>query len=185
MALYEGGEMPKTRAEKAEIIEKLHERAKGATIAIVTNFKGMNVESMQNLRKKVKEQNIHFQVVKNTLARIALKDTPHEILRDHFKDCCAIAFGYDDPVVAAKVLVEYTKTEKNFEVRFGSYEGQFLDASKIEALSKLPGKNELLAQLLGLLNAPATNLVCLLSNLLRGLLYALNGIKEKKEKEGK
>jgi len=185
LALFEGGEMPKTRAEKAEIIERLHEKAKEATIAVVTNFKGMNVESMQNLRKKVKEQNVHFQVVKNTLARIALKNTPHEVLKDHFKDCCAIAFGYDDPVIAAKVLVEYSKKENNFKIRFGSYEGKFLDASQIEALSKLPGKNELLAQLLGVLNAPTTNLVCLLSNLLRNLLYVLNGIKEKKEKEGK
>ncbi len=177
--------MPKTRAEKAEIISKLHDKAKEATIAIVTNFKGMNVESMSNLRKKVKEQNIYFQVVKNTLARIALKDTPHEILKDHFRDCCAIAFGYDDPVVAAKTLVEYTKVDPKLEIRFGSYEGEFLDASKIEALSKLPGKQELLAKLLGTLNAPATNLVCLLSNLLRSLLFALNAIKEKKQKEEK
>ncbi len=174
--------MPKTRAEKAEIIEKIHEKAKDATVAIVANFKGMSVESMETLRKKVKEQNIYFQVVKNTLARIALKDTPHEILKDHFRDCCAIAFGYDDPVVAAKILVEHAKGEKNFEIRFGAFEGSFLEADKIEALSKLPGKQELLAQLLGLLNTPPTNLVCLLSNLLRGLLYALNGIKDKKER---
>ncbi len=169
------------REEKAQIIESLQEKARNANIALVTDFRGLNVEKMEELRGKLREENIDFQVVKNTLAKIALQDTSHEVITDYFKDCCAIAFGYDDPVVAAKVLTEFAKKNKTFQIRFGSYEGEVLDEEKINSLSQLPGRQELIAQLLSTFNAVPTNFVGLFSNLLRNFLYALNGIKEQKE----
>ena len=169
------------REEKAQIIETLHEKANKANIALVTDFRGLDVEKMEELRGKLREQNIDFQVVKNTLAKIALKDSPHEVMTDQFKECCAVAFGYDDPVVAAKVLTEFAKKNKTFQIKFGSYEGEVLDEEKINNLSQLPGRDELIAQLLSTFNAVPSNFVGLFGNLLRNLLYALNGIKEQKE----
>ncbi len=169
------------RTEKAQVIEQIQGKAQGASIALVADFKGLKVSEMEDLRSKLLENNVHFQVVKNTLARIALEDSPHAVIKDELKECCAIAFGHDDPIVAAKVLTQFAKDYKKFEVRFGSFEGSFLSAEDVTNLSKLPGREELLAKLLGTFNAVPTNFVGLFANLLRNLLYALNGIKEQKE----
>jgi large subunit ribosomal protein L10 len=138
---------------------------------------------MTRLRTVLRESNVEYQVVKNTLARIAFDDSQHDVIKDKFKECCAIAFGYDDPVVAAKVLVEFEKKSKKFQTRFASLEGKFLEAHSLKDLSELPGREELLARTLGTMNAVPTNFVCLFANMLRGMLNALNGIKEQKENQ--
>ncbi|GAB6888598.1 50S ribosomal protein L10 [Desulfothermus okinawensis JCM 13304] len=173
--------MSKTRQEKAELIQRIKERVTKANIILVTDFKGLTVEEMETLRGMLREKGVEFQVVKNTLAKIALKGSEFEILGDQLKENCAFAFGYDDPVVAAKVLGEYKKKKKDFKIKFGAFEGQLLDEAKIEQLSKLASKEELLSQMLCTLNAVPTNFVCLFANLIRGLLYALQGIKDQKE----
>jgi len=96
--------LSKTRAEKAELIKRIKEKAEKASIILVTDFKGLTVEEMETLRSMLREKGVEYQVVKNTLARIALKDTDFQVLADVLKENCAFAFGYDDPVVAAKVL---------------------------------------------------------------------------------
>ena len=169
------------RAEKAKIIDDLHQKAEKASIALATDFKGLKVEEMNELRVKLREGNVDYQVVKNTLGRLALQDSSHEVIKDELKECCALAFGYDDPVVAAKMLVDYAKKNKKFAVRFGSLQGKYLSAEDITELSKLPGREELIAKVLGTFNAVPTNFVGLFANLLRNFLYALNGIKEQKE----
>jgi large subunit ribosomal protein L10 len=169
------------RAEKAQVIEQIQQRAQAAGIALVTDFRGLKVSELEELRAKLRENNIDFQVVKNTLARIAFQDSPHAVLTSEFKDCCGVAFGYDDPVVAAKLLSDFAKKNKKFELRLASYEGQLLSEEAVTELSRLPGREELLAKLLSTMNAVPTNFVGLFANLLRNLLYALNGIKEQKE----
>lgn len=169
------------RAEKAKIIDDLQQKAERASIALVTDFKGLKVEEMNELRVKLRENNVDYKVVKNTLGRIALQDSSHEVIKDELKQCCALAFGYDDPVVAAKMLVDFAKKSKKFTVRFGSLQGKYLSAEDITELSKLPGREELIAKMLGTFNAVPTNFVGLFANLLRNFLYALNGIKEQKE----
>jgi len=158
------------RTQKGEVIEKLRGKASTASIAIVTDFKGLKVEEVTPLR-----------VVKNTLARIALDGTPHAVLNDSLKDCCAIAFTAGDPVAAAKILVDFEKGAKNFSTRFASLEGKFLSAAQIDELAKLPGREVLLARALGTMNAVPTNFVGLFANILRNFLYALNAIKDQKE----
>ena len=116
-----------------------------------------------------------------SLARIAFQDGPHGQLSEKLKETCAVAFGYDDPVAVAKVLSDYAKTSKKFAFRFASLEGQFLDEESIKELAKLPGREELLAKLLGTMNAVPTNFVGVLANVLRTFLYALNAIKDQKE----
>lgn len=172
------------REEKAKIIEQLNKKAKEASIALVTDFRGLKVEDMEQLRSRLREQNIDFQVVKNTLARMALEGSPHNVIKDGFRDCCAIAFGYDDPIVASKVLVNFAKKNKNFELRFASFQGEYLTPEKINDLSQLPSREELLSRFLRTCNAVPTNFVSLLGNVMRNFLYALNGIKEQKEQQG-
>jgi len=169
------------RAQKSEIIKKLHGKAEAASVAIVTDFKGLKVEDVIPLRVKLRENGIDYHVVKNTLARIALNDTKHAVLQDSLKECCAIAFSPADPVAAAKVLVEFGKTTKNFSMRFASLNGQFLTSSQVEELAKLPSREVLLAKALGTMNAVPTNFVCLFANVLRTFLYALNAVKDQKE----
>jgi len=169
------------RTQKGEVIEKLRGKAASASIAIVTDFKGLKVEEVTPLRVKLRDSGVDYHVVKNTLARIALDGTQHEILKDFLKECCAIAFASGDPVAAAKILVEFEKGAKNFSTRFASLEGKFLTAAQIDELAKLPDKEVLLAKALGTMNAVPTNFVGLFANILRNVLYALNAIKEQRE----
>ena len=169
------------RQEKAQIIEQLREKAGRASIAIVTDFNGLTVEEMTPLRAKLREAGADYQVVKNTLARLALTDSEHAILNESLKGNCAIAIGYEDPVAVAKALADFAKDSKNLEVKFGSLEGKFLDQNGLKELAKLPTKPELLGSVLGTMNAVPTNFVCLFANLQRNFLYALNAIKDQKD----
>ncbi len=169
------------RQDKAQIIEQLHEKAARANIAVVTDFKGMGVEEMTILRAKLREAGVDYQVVKNTLARLALKETSHDVLNDRLKENCAVALGYDDPVALAKALSDFAKGSKKLSLRYGSLEGKFLDEEGVKQLATLPSKPELLAKLLGTMNAVPTNFVNVFAAVLRNFLYALNAIKEQKE----
>lgn len=169
------------RAEKAAIIEKLKATADSATIAMVTDFKGLKVEEMTDLRVKLRAASVQYQVCKNTLARIAFTGSRHDVLKDRFKESSGVAFSSGDPVAAAKSLVDFAKTSKKFAIKFGSLEGKFLDEQGLKELSRLPGRPELLARALGTMNAVPTNFVGLFANILRTFLYACNAIKDKKE----
>lgn len=172
------------RARKNEIVEALRQKADRAGIAVVTDFKGMSVEELTDLRVKLRAAGVDYQVVKNTLARLAVKGGTHDALKDHLKENCGIAWGYDDPVVAAKVLVDFAKGSKKFVVKSGSLDGRIITDQGVKDLSTLPGKPELLARMLGTMNAVPTSFVSLFANVIRGFLYALNGIKEQKESGG-
>lgn len=169
------------KTEKTAFVDALRTRAEDASIAVVTDFKGLKVEEMTQLRVKLRDAGVEYQVVKNTLARIAFTDGRHDVLKDKMKENCAVAFGADDPVAAAKALVAYAKENKKFHVRFGSLEGKYLEEAGLQDLSKLPSREELLAKALGTMNAVPTNFVCLFANIMRNFLYALNAIKDQKE----
>ena len=168
------------RSEKAAVIEHIKDRASAASIAVVTDFKGMTVEELTRLRVKLRENGGECLVVKNTLARIAFTDTTHDSIKDRFKENCAVALGFEDPVAVAKAVSDFAKTSKLFAVRHGSLEGKVLEASQVDELAKLPSKPELLSSMLGTMNAVPTNLVSLFANMIRPLLYALKDLEAKK-----
>ena len=168
------------RSEKAAIIEQIKTAAQGASIAVVADFKGMPVEEMTRLRVKIRQAGGDILVVKNTLARIAFTDTQHDVIKDMFQENCAVALGKDDPVAIAKALFDFAKTSKTLKLRHGALDGQVLSTAQLEALSKLPGRLELLAMTLGTLNAVPTSFVSVLANTIRGVLYALKAIEEQK-----
>ena len=168
------------RSEKAVIIESIKAKANDASLAAITDFKGMTVEELTGLRARLREAGGEYHVVKNTLARIALSDGKHEVIKDKFHENCAIAFAFDDPVQVAKALSDFAKQSKLFALRTASLDGKEMTSAQVEALAKLPSREQLLGQLLGTMNAVPGNFVSLLANLLRGLLYALKAIEEKK-----
>ena len=168
------------RTEKAAVIEKIKASADRSSIAVVADFKGMPVEEMTRLRGKLRESGSEVLVVKNTLARIAFDGGMHDGIKDHFRENCIVALGMQDPVATAKAMTDFAKTSKTLKLRHGSLEGKFLSAEQLDALAKLPGKQELLAQTLGTMNAVPTNFVSLLANTIRGMLYALKALEEKK-----
>lgn len=169
------------RTQKATIIEELKAKAGSSSIVVVGDFKGMPVEEMTRLRVKVRENGGELVVVKNTLARIALTDSTHDAIKDSFKNNSAVAFGMNDPVALAKALSAFAKTSKTLALKHGSLEGKPLTAEQVDALAKMPAKPELLATLLGTMNAVPTNFVSLFANVIRGMLYALKAIEEQKK----
>lgn len=170
------------RTQKAAIIEGIKAKAGSSSIVVVSDFKGTPVEEMTRLRVKIRENGGELVVVKNTLARIALTDSAHDAIKDGFKENCAVAFGMNDPVALAKAVSTFAKTSKTLVMKHGSLEGKKLTAEQLEALAKLPSKPELLAKTLGTMNAVPTNFVSLFANIIRGMLYALKAIEEKKAK---
>lgn len=170
------------RTEKAKVIEELKGVSTSSSIAVVTDFKGMTVEEMTELRVKLRSANVAYHVVKNTLARIALGDSTHKVLGEKLKENNAIAFGYDDPVAAAKVLTDFLKDNPKTKLvlKGASLEGKYLTDVQVKDLAKLPGRLELLAMLLGTMNAVPQNFVGVLAAVPRGFLNVLTALKDQK-----
>lgn len=168
------------RSQKAAVVEELKAKVATSSIAVVSDFKGMQVEEMTRLRVQLREVGGELIIVKNTLARIALTDGQHDAIKDMFRENCAVAIGSGDPVAVAKVMTGFAKTSKKLVLKHGSLEGKVLTSAQLEELAKLPGKQEMLAMALGTMNAVPTNFVSLFANIVRGMLYALKAIEEKK-----
>ncbi len=168
-------------AQKQELVSALHEKLAKSKIVILVDYKGLNVPKIGELRKKLREADIEFKVVKNTLLNRAAADTDVTLARDQFFGPTAIALSYDDPVAPAKILTDFAKDNEKLEIRIGVMQGRTLDANAIKSLASLPSREVLLSQLLSVMNAVPTSFVRALSNVPERLLYALQAIKDQKE----
>ncbi len=168
------------RKEKEALVRELKERFSKCSSVIMTDFSGLNVSGANALRRRLREVGAEFKVSKNTLLRRAAEGTSVEVLADHFVGPNAVAIAYEDPVAVAKVLVEFAKENESLEIRGGMLMGRYVDPEGIVALSRLPSREVLLAQLLSVMVAPAANLVQVLAAIPRKLLYALKAIEEDK-----
>jgi large subunit ribosomal protein L10 len=169
------------RIEKVAVIKELSEKLKKAEATILTDFKGLKVDALTCLRKQLREKDMEYKVIKNTLAKLALKDTPLEQIKGEIIGSRALAFCYTDPVALAQVLIDFRKKNEPFKIKKGILSGKVLDANEIEVLAQLPSREILLAQLLGAIEAAPAVFVGLLYNMLAQLLYILNAIKKSKE----
>ena len=167
--------------DKKKIVEDLKEKFATTKVVIVTDYKGLNVAQMTELRRNLSEANVEFQVVKNTLLTRASKDTDAELLADVFKGPSGIALSFDDPVAPAKVLTQFAKDNQKLEIKAGVMNGKRMNLDAITALSKLPSREELLAQVLSTMNAVPTGLVRALADVPRRMVNVLNAIKDQKE----
>jgi large subunit ribosomal protein L10 len=170
------------RTEKQVLIEDLHAEFGRSSHAILVDFRGLSVPAVTEFRRKVRQSGSRYRVVKNSLALRALKDTPLEKLAAKFDQTTGVAYTGADPVVLAKVLVDFAKEHPALVVKAGLVSGeQMLDAEGVKALSTMPSLPQMRAKLLGLLNAPATQLVRLLNTPAQQLARVLKAHEEKEQ----
>lgn len=167
--------------EKKQLVDSLRQKFSDAKIVILTDYKGLDVDTINALRRKLKEANVEYRVVKNTLLIRASEETDVALIKDQFQGPSAIAMSYDDPVLPAKVLAEFARENNKLEIKIGVMEGKVLDIDAIKSLSALPSREVLLAQLLSTMNGVPTAFVRALNNVPEKLLYALQAIKDQKE----
>jgi len=168
------------KEEKITIVEDLNEKLSRARVVIVTDYKGLNVEEINDLRRKLAEAHIDYKVVKNTLLTRAAKGTDIAIIEKSFKGPSAVALSYDDPVAPAKVLTTFAKDHDMLEIKIGVLDGKIMDLNAIKALSILPSRETLLAQLLSIIMGVPTAFVRALNDIPRRLLNVLKAIEEQK-----
>ena len=166
---------------KKQVVEEIKEKVNKAQTVVVVDYRGLNVEEITELRKKYREAGVEYKVYKNTMMRFAFKDTGFEEFNQFLTGPNAVAFGYDDPVQAAKISHEFAKDHEKFEVKAGIVDGKIIDLEEIKELASLPSREVLIAKVLGGFNAPITGFVNVLQGNIRNLVYALNAIKEKQE----
>jgi large subunit ribosomal protein L10 len=167
--------------EKQRIAEDLRDRFSKSAIIVLTDYKGLDVAAINDLRRKLRAESVEYQVVKNTLLVRAAEDTDVALIEDFFKGPSAIALSYDDPIAPAKVLTQFAKDNEKLEVKVGLLNGKVLDAGAIKALAGLPSREVLLGQILSAFNEVPTSFVRTIAEIPRSLLNVLTAIKDQKE----
>ena len=172
--------MPKTKQQKEDIVSRLSDKIKESKSVVVANFDGLTVNDSQVFRNTCKEAGVTVFSIKKTLLKVALKNAlDQEIDTKTMKGSLYVAAGPDE-VTAAKLIKDFSKKHKDIEFQGGVLEGQVIDIEQLKKLADLPGREELLAKLVGTLNAPISGFVNVLAGNIRGLINVLNAIKENK-----
>lgn len=155
-----------TRAQKEEQIADLRDKFGRATSVIVADYRGVSVQSINQLRSKLRsdaDNPSEYRVLKNSVLKLATADSGLDVLREHFVGPTAVAISFGDPVAMAKTMVDYSKDHEIFELKGGFLDGKAMDTGEIATLATLPSLDELRGQIVGLIQAPATKLVRLLA----------------------
>lgn len=168
-----------TKAFKDNKIESIKEKLSKAQVAIVTEYIGLSVEEITNLRRKLQKEDGDYTVTKNTLAKIAVKGTEYEVLTDSFKGPIALAFGFKDQVSPAKTLSNFIKEVKKGEIIAAALDGKLLSADEAKALANLPSREEIYAKMLGCVNSPASGIANSVNGVLTKLVRTLDAVKDK------
>ena len=169
-----------TKEFKSEKISALKEKIEKAQVAIITEYHGLTVEEITNLRRSLQKDGGDYTVVKNTLAKIAIKDTPYEALAEKLTGPIALAFGFNDPVSPAKAVAKFIKDTKKGSIVGAVLDGKLLSENEAKALATLPSKEELYAKMLGCVNSPATGLVGSINAVMAQLTRAMAAVRDKK-----
>lgn len=168
------------REEKREAVALLKDRFVKAKAVVLTDYKGLSVEEMYEARSKFRDVNVDYRVVKNTLARIASDDTQIAVARDYFEGPVGVAIGYDDPVIVAKSVLAYSRSNEKFKVKCGVIEGSLLEENELQKISTIPSRDVLLSMLAGAFSAPMSKLAAGLNATVARFGYALEALKAKK-----
>jgi large subunit ribosomal protein L10 len=173
--------MPLNRELKEQIVSELRGKFQKAQVAILTDYCGLNVEEINRLRKELRSEEVEYRVVKNTILRLATKDTYFELLNDHFKGPSAIAISYHEQKAPAEVLTKFIKDCPKLEIKAGVLDGKIMTPKQVKLLAELPSRDVLLAQMLSSLVSNHTGLVGALNGILLKFINILEAIKEKKK----
>ena len=168
---------------KKAFIDQMNERLKKAQATYVVDYQGLDVESMNKIRNELRKIDAEFYVVKNRLLKLASKDTDSESIADQFVGPCALAVAYDDVVAPAKVLVDLEKDLAKLEIKVGQTSGKAIDLDGIKRLAKLPGREQLLAQVLSAMQAVPTSFVRVTNGVLGNFMNVLKAIETAKQEE--
>jgi len=169
------------KLEKAEVVQAIQAKVAKSQIGILTDFKGLKVADMTRLRRQLQDADAELTVVKNTLLRRAgADDSLLAPLLSHATGPNALTLGYADPVLVTKVLIKFAQEKPQLVIKGGALSGQALSLKDLEALSKLPAREVLLGQLLGVLQGVPRGLVTVLAGVIRNLLNVLVALKDKK-----
>ena len=166
---------------KKQIVLDIKEKMERAQGMVFYDYRGLTVAEVTELRNKFREAGVEYKVLKNSMIKRAAEMLEIEGLDEHLAGPTAVAFGFEDPVAPAKVLVEYTKKLKKTEIKTGVLDNKVIGLDEINNLAELPSREQLLGMLAGTLNAPITGFARSLSGIISKLGYALNAVKEQKE----
>ncbi len=166
---------------KKAFIDQMNQRLKKAQATYVVDYQGLDVESMNKIRNELRKINAEFYVVKNRLLKLASKDTDSESIADQFVGPCALAVTYDDVVAPAKVLVDLEKDLAKLDIKVGQTSGKIMDVDGIKRLAKLPGREQLLAQVLSAMQAVPTSFVRVTNGVLGNFMNVLKAIETAKQ----
>ncbi len=164
------------RPEKVDVVTDIRERLQNAKAVFVTDYSGLNVEQITKLRKNLRENRVAYVVAKNTLMAIAARETGHESLVGHMKGQTALAFGADDPAVAAKILYTSFKEIEKPIIRAFILEGEIHSGKEIVRLAELPSREILLAQLIGVVESPLTAIIYSLDAVFQELVGTVDAL---------
>lgn len=166
---------------KAESVQALRAKLAGVRTAILTEYRGLTVEQLSNLRKQLKSVSAEYKVLKNRLARLAFQESPLDCLGPHLKGPTGLVLGRQDPVPLAKALAAFVRSTPTLQIKLGFVEGQLVQSGEVRALADLPSREVLLGQVVGGLQAPLARLVHTLEGMLRALVSVLDQVRAKKE----
>ncbi len=169
-----------TKAFKNDKVALIKEKIDKAQVAVVSEYTGLSVEEITKLRRELQKEGGDYMVTKNTLAKIAIKGTPYEVLAETLKGPIAIAFGFTDQVAPAKVLSKFIKDTKKGEIIAAAMDGQLMSAEEAKALANLPSREELYAKMLGCINSPASGIANSTNAVITQLVRAMDAVREQK-----
>ena len=171
------------RPEKEAAVVEIQEKLQKSKAVVIADYRGLNVGEVTELRKKLRDAGVEYKVAKNTLTSRAAKAAQIEGLDEYLTGPNAMAFGYNDVVLPAKILSTFAKDHKKLSIKGGILEGKVIDFNAVKALADLPSREVLLGQVAGVMQAPLRGLATVLSGPMRNMVYALEAIRKQKAGE--
>lgn len=172
--------MPKTRVQKEQILKQLQDKFSKSKSVVFSADTGLDVKTVEKMRREMKSGGAEYMIAKKTLLKKAAGDALDQQAVDQIQGSVGMTFSYEDEIVGPKIVSQYAKTNEKLTMQGGLLEGKFILADMVKKLASIPGREQLLAKLLGSLNSPLTGLVGVLSGTTRKFVGTLSAIKDKK-----
>jgi large subunit ribosomal protein L10 len=167
--------------EKQAIVAEVNDTASNALSAVIADYRGVSVDSMTSLRKKARDVGVQVRVIRNTLAKRAFEGTDFECMKEALLGPNIVAFSLEDPGAGARIFKDFAKENEDFEIKALSVGGKLLPANQIDALAKLPTREQALAMLMGVMQAPITKLVRTFNDLPAKVTRGVAAVRDQKQ----